>query len=80
MEAPGPVCRILYRLRGQLGLEGHQQGAGPGQADQGESENKEKLNGKNHFLSGEDRGYEGKCLQTPQNFSNNNSFWRLAAN
>ena len=28
METPGPVCWVLNRLRGQLGLERHKEGAG----------------------------------------------------
>lgn len=35
VEAPGPVCRVLNRLLGELGLERNQQGAGVGEVEEG---------------------------------------------
>ena len=37
MEAPGPVCWVLNRLLGELGLEGNQQGAGVGEVKGGDN-------------------------------------------
>ena len=35
VEAPGPVCGVLNRLLGELGLERNQQGAGVGEVEEG---------------------------------------------
>ena len=38
VAAPGPVSRVLYGLRGELGLERNQQGAGLAEVKEGDNQ------------------------------------------